>query len=166
MFGSSSLIKILAPIKDKNPRGFWFLLCSLTKYCRSPESYSSKKYLLCQPWIRLVYLLSVPSSVCCSSSFPAGPVPAFPPRFPLPEDGLDAIDPLLESAVAGLLDPWYCLPIVVAFPETVLPKDEEEDDDEEDPELALLPPVPVLLLHAVFSIASTTHRKPRSLRRW
>lgn len=45
MCGTSSLGDIIAPAKDKAPRGFWVLLCSFTKYCRIPVSKSSTKYL-------------------------------------------------------------------------------------------------------------------------
>lgn len=45
MWGASSLRDTMAPDRDRAPRGFWCLLCSFTKYCRTPASKSSTKYL-------------------------------------------------------------------------------------------------------------------------
>lgn len=97
MCGASSLVVTEAPIRGSEPRGFWLFPCSLTKYCSCPSSGSNTKYLFCQPWIRLVYLLRTPSSCllracCCCCKFmlfPSTvarlpPAPAEPPREPEP----------------------------------------------------------------------------------
>lgn len=59
MCGTSSLGDIIAPAKDKVPRGFWLLLCSFTKYCRIPVSKSSTKYLFKE--------IAIVQYLCCIS---------------------------------------------------------------------------------------------------
>ena len=45
MCGASSLGVTEAPIRGRDPRGFWLFPCSLTKYCSCPNSGSNTKYL-------------------------------------------------------------------------------------------------------------------------
>lgn len=45
MCGASSLGVTEAPIRGRDPRGFWLFPCSLTKQCSCPSSGSNTKYL-------------------------------------------------------------------------------------------------------------------------
>jgi hypothetical protein len=45
MCGASSLGVTEAPIRGRDPLGFWLFPCSLTKYCKCPDSGSRTKYL-------------------------------------------------------------------------------------------------------------------------